>query len=76
TRNIAYASLVSVPSTSCFGEQRVVPGDAEASVLFHSLSHTSMVFCEVPSMPRGSAQLSAAQLAQLAAWIDAGARDD
>jgi hypothetical protein len=76
TRNLAYASLVSVPSTSCFGEQRVVPGDAEASVLFHSLSHTSMIFCEVPTMPRGSGQLSAAQLAQLEAWINDGARDD
>lgn len=76
TRSIAYASLVAMPSTSCFGEQRVVPGDAEASVLYHSLSHTSLVFCEVPSMPRGSAQLSTAQLAQLAAWINGGARDD
>jgi|GEM_PF-6536903 len=76
TRNLAYASLVSVASSSCFGEQRVVPGNAEASVLFHSLSHTSMVFCDVPTMPRGSAQLSAAQLAQLEAWINNGARDD
>jgi hypothetical protein len=76
SRDLAYASLVSVPSTSCFGEQRVVPGDAEASVLFHSLSHTSMIFCEVPTMPRGSDQLSAAQLAQLGAWINDGARDD
>jgi hypothetical protein len=76
TRSLAYASLVSVASTSCFGEQRVVPGDAEASVLFHSLSHTSMVFCDVPTMPRGSAQLTAAQLAQLEAWINGGARDN
>lgn len=76
TRNLAYASLVSVPSTSCFGEQRVVPGNADASVLFHSLSHTSLVFCEVPTMPRGSAQLSATQLAQLEAWINDGARDN
>ena len=76
TRTIAYGSLVSAPSTSCFGELRVVPGDAQASVLFHSLAHTSLGFCEVPTMPRNSAQLSDAQLAALQAWIDAGARDD
>jgi hypothetical protein len=76
TRNIAYANLVGVPSSSCLGEQRVVPGDAEASVLFHALAHTALGLCDVPTMPRSGAQLSAAQIDQLQAWITAGARDD
>lgn len=76
TRNIAYANLVGVPSTSCLGEQRVVPGIAEASVLFHALSHSALGLCDVPTMPRNGAQLSAAQITRVQDWIAAGARDD
>jgi hypothetical protein len=76
TRALAYDNLVNMRSTSCTGELRVAPGDPDASVLLHSLDHTSPGDCEVPRMPRGGAMLSEAQRDQLRAWIRAGAQDD
>lgn len=73
TRAIAYTNLVGVVSSNCPSEKRVAPGSANASVLYHSLAHTALGSCAVPSMPRGAAALTQAQLAEIAAWINAGA---
>ncbi len=72
----AHAALVDVPATSggpCDGNTRVVSGDAQASVLYRKLSGTNL--CGA-AMPMGGAQLSAADLGLVEAWIGAGAVND
>lgn len=64
-------ALVGVGATTsaCLGADRVVAGDAAASVLYRKVSGESL--CGSP-MPPG-APLSAAQIAAVRAWIEAGA---
>ena len=66
----AYANLVGAGSSKCEGEQRVVPGDPDASVLVGSLEGT--LPCIQP-MPRGRDPLAPDQIAVIRAWISAGA---
>jgi hypothetical protein len=68
--DIAYANLVGAASSKCEGEQRVVPGDPDASVLVGSLEGT--LPCVQP-MPRGRDPLAPEQIAVIRAWISAGA---
>jgi mono/diheme cytochrome c family protein len=49
----------------------VLPGDAKKSRLYRMVSHA-----QKPAMPRGADKLSDADIALLAAWIDAGAPYD
>jgi hypothetical protein len=67
----AYDALVGVDSTECDGETRVVAGDADASLLVKVLEDTACV----DRMPRGRAALSAADIATIRSWIDAGAAE-
>ena len=76
TRAIAYTNLVNVTSSNCPSDKRVVPGNANASVLYHSLAHTALGSCSIPSMPRSGSALTTTQLAQIATWINAGAAND
>jgi hypothetical protein len=69
----AYDHLVGVASAKCAGEERVVGGDADASVLVQALEGSSSC---VKAMPLGRDPLSASELAMIRAWIDAGAEFD
>lgn len=78
TQMAAYNNLVGVTSTKCSAEKRVVKGDADKSVLFHSVAHTSFGSCEPDPMPRGmnAVQWSTAQQELVRSWIEAGANND
>jgi hypothetical protein len=69
----AFAQLVSVASTKCAGEMRVVPGDADSSVLVQALEGRATC---VKAMPLGRDALSASEIAMIRAWIDDGAAED
>ncbi len=76
-RDGAYRALVGVAAMarSCRGRgDRVVPGDAEASVLFRKVSGQDLCGALMPPPPR--AQLSDADQALIRDWIAAGAADD
>jgi hypothetical protein len=66
----ALASLVNVASSKCPGELRVVPGDAEGSLLVQVLEGSTA--CVKP-MPLGRDTLSADDLELVRTWIDDGA---
>ena len=68
----ALASLVNVASPKCEGALRVVPGDADASLLVMVLEGTST--CIKP-MPLGRDPLTEADLDAIRAWIDSGAEE-
>lgn len=68
----ARASLVEVDSHLQPGSKRVVPGDAERSVLYQAVSGTGT---DVPRMPVGK-KLSDEDIATIKLWIDNGAQDD
>lgn len=70
----AYKHLVGVKSMSavCMGKTYVVPGDSQNSMLIHKLSATPSCGAR---MPIGT-PLTDAQIAQIGAWIDMGAKDD
>ena len=80
SQDVAYQNLVGVaamgtsagPGNSCAGRglTRVVPGDADHSLLVTKLEHTQP--CGAP-MPAPSVQLPAAQIQRVRAWITAGA---
>ncbi|HJT24324.1 MAG TPA: hypothetical protein VJ873_07085, partial [bacterium] len=64
----AYSSLVNVADTGCTGTI-VIPGNAANSTLIQRVNGTGS--CN--PMPQGGAPLTAAQIAVLTAWINAGA---
>lgn len=71
----AYDSLVDVPSFGKPDMDRVEPGDSSASFLVKKLDGTfaSELGLDGDLMPPGFAGLSDAEIALVAAWIDAGA---
>jgi hypothetical protein len=69
----AYTNLVGAASSKCSGQQRVVAGNANASVLVQSLEHKGGC---APAMPQGRAALSQADIDTIVAWINAGALND
>jgi hypothetical protein len=72
----AYMNLVGVGSSKCLGQQRVVAGNPDTSVLMLALEHMRTSTCRAPSMPQGQPQLSATDLGTIRAWIVAGAMND
>jgi hypothetical protein len=72
-RDAAYAALVGVASGKCEGQMRVAPGDADGSVLVQALEGTAEC---VQFMPLGRDPLAASAIAEVRAWIDAGASAD
>jgi hypothetical protein len=66
----AHLSLVNVASAKCEGEVRVVPGDADASLLLQVLEGSST--CVKP-MPLGRDTWSEDDVSLVRAWIDQGA---
>ena len=70
----AYKNLVDVKSssTACKDKTYVVPGDSKASLIIQKFSDTPPCGAK---MPIGS-PLTAAQVAQVAKWIDDGAKDN
>jgi hypothetical protein len=76
-RDAAHRALVGVAAMarSCQGRgDRVVPGDAEASVLFRKVSGQDLCGAVMPPPPR--ARLSAEDQALIRDWIVEGAADD
>jgi len=67
----SHAALVGVASTEQPAVQRVSPGDADASYLVRKLEGTSGI--TGGRMPLGGAPLSAELIADVRAWITAGA---
>jgi hypothetical protein len=67
----AYDNLVDVASEECSGETRVVPGDADGSLLIQAIEGEACV----EQMPRGRAPLSAAEIATFREWIESGAAE-
>lgn len=66
----SYSNLVNVPAQAgCTTEQRVLPGNAQASVLHKRISGAA---CG-DQMPRGQTPLSAADIQKIADWINQGA---
>lgn len=70
TEAVAYTSLVGVTGI-CDGSPRVSPGDAEGSLLWRKLN--GLCGDRMPSAAAGYGPLSAAAIADIAAWINAGA---
>jgi len=75
-RTNTYRNLVAATSSSCSGEKRVVAGDPSKSVLVHSLEHTRLGSCSVPTMPRNAGKWSQSDIALVKSWISAGALDN
>ena len=76
TAGNAYANIVDVEAQSGGGLKRILPGDADNSFLYRKVAaKTSPGSFRVAGspMPLVGSALSTAQLAALAAWIDAGA---
>jgi hypothetical protein len=69
----AYMNLVNAASRNCSGQQRVVPGMPDASVLVQALEHKGGC---APDMPRGKPMLSMSDIDTIVAWIKAGAMND
>lgn len=74
----AYANLVNIKSVECPDERRVVPGDADKSVLVHSLARTRMSGCgaDTPRMPDDEPKLNDATIQLVTDWVLAGAKND
>lgn len=69
--DVSHANLVNVPAAGYTDEIRVVPGDADASLLYQKV--IGDVFGN--RMPLGEA-LPDSQIAIIRVWIEDGARDD
>ncbi|HXI59834.1 MAG TPA: hypothetical protein VNO55_27390, partial [Polyangia bacterium] len=68
----AYASLVSVPSSSsCTSLVRVAPGAVPQSYLMNKLLDVGV--CSGTQMPKTGSSLSAAELNAISGWICEGA---
>ncbi|MGB3525053.1 MAG: c-type cytochrome [Flavobacteriales bacterium] len=67
----AYVNLVNVTSTNYAPEKRVVPGNLDASVLWHKVSGDGIYGTMMP--PPGYTQLTLEELQTIQDWIDQGA---
>ncbi|MBX5480484.1 MAG: hypothetical protein IRZ16_01355 [Myxococcaceae bacterium] len=67
------ASTVNVDSHLQTGTKRIVPGDAENSLLFQVVSGTAT---DVQRMPANAPPLDDADIEAIRLWIEAGARVD
>lgn len=76
SKSAAYTNLVSASSTQCRGQQRVVPGNPDTSVLVRALEHTTFSGCRIPAMPEGRAALPQSAIDSITAWIADGAAND
>ena len=73
--DLAYASLVNVPSRNKAGAVRVIPGDADNSYICHKLEGLPGIVGE--RMPRtGGPYLTEGQMTIIKRWIATGARND
>lgn len=76
TRDGAYAQLVGVPASgplcSSSGLLRVAPGNPDGSLLLQKMAHATPA-CGTVMPPAAGVTVSEAQLAQVRAWIAAGA---
>jgi hypothetical protein len=75
-KSTAYASLVGAGSTKCRGQQRVVAGNPDTSVLVHAVEHTTFSSCRPPAMPEGKAALPQSAIDTITTWIADGAPND
>ena len=69
-----YAQLVGRASEQVPSLQLVVPGDAEASYLWHKLDHSAVRGKGMPRTLTGSKRLPDAELELIHRWIEDGAR--
>jgi hypothetical protein len=69
----AYMGLVGTASRNCMGQQRVVAGMPDASVLVQALEHKGGC---APNMPEDKPALSMDDINVIIAWINAGAMND
>ena len=74
TAATSYAGLVNVSSNQCLSNKRVVPSQPDQSYLMWKLNGTGPCFSG-SRMPKG-APLSAAQIATVRTWIQAGAANN
>lgn len=72
--NASFDSLVGVASIQQGSLQRVAPGDAENSYLVHKIEGAPTI--DGGRMPLGGTPLDAETIAQIRAWIDAGAQNN
>lgn len=69
-----YGNLVDAEATQAPGTKRIVPGDRNASYLWHKLNGTqAQVGGSGTAMPPPPATLAAADLEKIGQWIDQGA---
>jgi hypothetical protein len=64
----SYANIVNVPATVFGPGMRVLPNDAEASILYQLVSSGTM--------PQTGGKLTSKQIEAIRAWIDSGAQND
>ena len=69
-----YINLVMVTSTNYAPAMRVVPGDVDASVLWHKVTGDGVYGTMMP--PPGYAQLTLEELQTIRDWIEQGALDN
>jgi hypothetical protein len=73
----AYMSLVNAKSLDCPGEKRVVPFQADRSILVHALEHTRLGTCALTiQMPLERAKLSPSEIERVTDWVNNGALDN
>ena len=70
----AYGNLVNVTSTNYAPAKRVVPGDLDASVIWHKVTGSGVYGTMMP--PPGYIQLTLEELQTLGDWIEQGALDN
>jgi hypothetical protein len=73
TEGMAYSNLVDVTSSGYGPSVRVLPGDPEASVLWHKINFSSEYGL---GMPPSGAPLSSAQIETIRLWIEQGSMDN
>lgn len=73
-RGLGYDQLVGRRSVQVPSLPLVVPGDPDASYLWHKLRHTAVVGDGMPRGVLGSRRLPAAELELVRRWIETGAR--
>ena len=66
----AYTNLVNVVTTGYAPQKRIVPGDPDASVLWHKVSASGTYGL---TMPPSGTLLNAAELQTIRDWIEQGA---
>lgn len=71
TTDSAYSNLVNVTSSNYAPAKRVVPGDVDASVLWHKVTGDGTYGTMMP--PQGYTQLTLEELQAIRDWIEQGA---